>query len=54
MFCFSQKTTNVNKTHQLIAGIGTDILGVMEPHLKGVLEEEWGQNLLTVFNDEFL
>jgi hypothetical protein len=24
--------TNVNKTHQLIPGIGTAILGVMEPH----------------------
>ncbi len=27
------KKTNVNKTHQLIPGIGTAIFGVMEPHL---------------------
>jgi hypothetical protein len=31
-FCPSWKKTNINKTHQLIPGIGTAILGVMEPH----------------------
>ncbi len=31
-FCYSQKTSNVNKTHQLIPGIGTATLGVGEPH----------------------
>jgi hypothetical protein len=29
----TEKTTNVNKTHQLIPGIGIAILGVTEPHL---------------------
>jgi len=38
-FVLLKKTSNVNKTHQLIARIGTAILGVMEPHLKGVLEK---------------
>ncbi len=31
-FCSSQKTTNVNKTHQLIPRIGTTILRMIEPH----------------------
>ncbi len=31
-FCSWQKKTEVNKTHQLIPGISTAILGVMEPH----------------------
>jgi hypothetical protein len=32
VFLFFKKTTNVNKTHQLIPKIGAAILGVMEPH----------------------
>ncbi len=36
-FVLCEKTTNVNKTHQLIPGIGTDILRVMEPHSEAKL-----------------
>ncbi len=33
VFCSSQKNnTNVNKTHPPVPGMGTAILGVMEPH----------------------
>jgi hypothetical protein len=31
-FVLHENTTNVNKTHQLIPGIRTAILGVTEPH----------------------
>jgi hypothetical protein len=33
-FVLRGKKTQVNKTHQLITGISTAILGVMEPHWK--------------------
>ncbi len=33
VFCSSQKTMNINKTHQLVPGIGAAILEVIEPHL---------------------
>jgi hypothetical protein len=39
-FVLREKTTNVNKTHQLIPGIGTAILGVMEPHCSIVIFQQ--------------
>jgi hypothetical protein len=35
-----EKTTNVNKTHQLIPGIGTAILGVMETRCSIVIFQQ--------------
>jgi hypothetical protein len=32
IFCSLRKKTEANKTHQLMPGISTAILGVMEPH----------------------
>jgi hypothetical protein len=39
-FVLCKKSMNVNKTHQLIPGIGTTIFGVMEPHCSAVLEKQ--------------